>query len=721
MEKVNWKVGGMSCTNCALTIQHYLEKKGLEEVRVNFIGGEVSFDNNQLIPPAELVSGIQSLGYQVLNGPQDHESPRGFRLNNHLHRFLFCLVFTLPLLVHMIPGVHIHWLMDPIVQCLLTLPVLVVGMNFFGKSAWKSMTKGIPNMNVLITLGALAAFGYSLYGTIAGKGPTFQFYETTATILTLVFLGYWLEDKSVESTQRALKELAKEEKIMANMIAFDDQHQEHIFPVESSQLKTGDLLLIKSGEKVPADAKILWGEAGIDESLISGESLPVQKKMNDLLIGGSVVVNGTLKAYVTATGNATVLSQILRLVKDAQTNKPPIQLLADKISAVFVPLVIIIALLTWTINFWLVDLSLGASLLRGIAVLVISCPCAMGLATPAAVAAGLGRAARNGILVKNAASMELFQHLRQVVFDKTGTLTTGGFVIKEFQAREEGFQQLFGNDTMPGTEERNSMLKKWAFSLEKYSNHPLAVAVTREWKGKEELRWNNIEELKGIGIRGIDKQGDEYRAGSYELVKEQTADDTHNIYITRNGIWVGWIDLADEIRPEAAQVINQLRQAGYKTILLSGDRKFKCQQLAEELGIEEWYGEQRPEQKLERIEALNAIAPVAMVGDGINDAPALAKATIGISVGNAAQIAIQSAHIVLMNNGLKNLPLALGVGKATYQTIRQNLFWAFAYNIIAIPMAAVGMLSPALSAFAMGLSDVVLGINSVRLLTRKIT
>ncbi|MFN5362130.1 MAG: heavy metal translocating P-type ATPase, partial [Bacteroidota bacterium] len=608
----------------------------------------------------------------------------------------------------------------PVVQCLLTLPVLVVGMNFFGKSAWKSMTKGIPNMNVLITLGALAAFGYSLYGTIAGKGPAFQFYETTATILTLVFLGYWLEDKSVDSTQRALKELAKEEKIMANMIAFDDQQQEHIFPVESSQLKTGDLLLIKSGEKVPADAKILWGEAGIDESLISGESLPVQKKMNDLLIGGSVVVNGTLKAYVTATGDTTVLSQILRLVKDAQTNKPPIQLLADKISAIFVPLVIIIALLTCAINFWLVDLSFGASLLRGIAVLVISCPCAMGLATPAAVAAGLGRAARNGILVKNAASMELFLQLRQVVFDKTGTLTTGGFVIKQFQARGEGFQQLSGNYATVEAEERNSLLKKWAFSLEKYSNHPLAVAVTREWKGKEELRWNNIEEIKGIGMRGIDKQGDEYMAGSYELVKEQTTDDTHNIYIIKNGIWVGWIDLADEIRPEAAQVMHQLRQAGYKTILLSGDRNVKCQQLAEELGIEEWYGEQRPEQKLDRIAALNAIAPVAMVGDGINDAPALAKATIGISVGHAAQIAMQSAHIVLMNNGLKNLPLALGVGKATYQTIRQNLFWAFAYNIIAIPMAAVGMLSPALSALAMGFSDVVLGINSVRLLTRKI-
>ncbi|MCA6494693.1 MAG: cation-translocating P-type ATPase [Chitinophagaceae bacterium] len=720
MEKVNWKVGGMSCTNCALTIQDYLEKKGLGEVRVNFIGGDVSFDNSQHIPQEELVRGIKSLGYQVLNGQEKTESPSRFELKNHLHRFLFCALFTLPLMLHMIPGLHIHWLMNPYVQCLLTLPVLVVGMNFFGRSAWNSLTKGIPNMNVLIALGALAAFGYSLYGTLANKGPEFQFYETTATILTLVFLGYWLEDKSVESTQRALKELAKEEKIMANMIAFDDQHQEHIFPVESSQLKTGDLLLIKSGEKVPADAKILWGEAGIDESLISGESLPVQKKMNDLLIGGSVVVNGTLKAYVTATGNATVLSQILRLVKDAQTNKPPIQLLADKISAIFVPLVIVIALITWALNFWLADLSFGNALLRGIAVLVISCPCAMGLATPAAVAAGLGRAARNGVLVKNAASMELFRHLRQIVFDKTGTLTTGGFVIRQFEAREDGFRQLSTDPEITSVEERQLLLKKWAFSLEKYSNHPLALAITREWKGKDELRWNSIEEMKGIGVKGIDKNGDEYLAGSYELVKDQTTDDTHNIYITKNGIWVGWIDLADEIRPEAPAVIQQLKQAGYTTILLSGDRNYKCQQLAEQLGIDTWYGEQSPEQKLNRIATLNAAVPTAMVGDGINDAPALAKATIGISVGNAAQIAMQSAHIVLMNKGLTNLPLALGIGKATYQTIRQNLFWAFAYNIIAIPMAAIGMLSPALSALAMGFSDVVLGINSVRLLTRKI-
>jgi len=720
MEKVNWKVGGMSCTNCALTIQQYLEKKGLDEVRVNFIGGEVSFDNNKNISPSELVSGIQSLGYQVLNGEQHIQKQGGFRFTSHLQRFLFCLVFTLPLMVHMIPGVHIHWLMNPVVQCLFTLPVLVVGMQFFGKSAWNSLTKGIPNMNVLIALGALAAFGYSLYGTLAGKGPEFQFYETTATILTLVFLGNWLEDKSVESTQQALRELAKEEKIMANMIAFDDQHQEHIFPVESTQLKTGDLLLIKTGEKVPADAKVLWGEAGIDESLISGESLPVQKKMNDLLIGGSVVVNGTLKAYVTATGNATVLSQILRLVKDAQTNKPPIQLLADKISALFVPLVIAIALLTWALNYWVADLSFGNALLRGIAVLVISCPCAMGLATPAAVAAGLGRAARNGILVKNAASMELFRQLRQVVFDKTGTLTTGGFVIRQFEAREEGFRLLSSNPEIPSDEERQLLLKKWAYSLEKYSNHPLALPITREWKGKDELRWNSIEEMKGIGVKGIDKNGDEYIAGSYELVKEQTSDDTHNIYLTKNGVWVGWIDLADEVRPEAAEVIQQLKKSGYHTILLSGDRNFKCQQLAQQLGIDTWYGEQSPEQKLNRIAELNATMPTAMVGDGINDAPALAKATIGISVGNAAQIAMQSAHIVLMNNGLKNLPLALGIGKATYQTIRQNLFWAFAYNIIAIPMASIGMLSPALSALAMGFSDVVLGINSVRLLTRKI-
>lgn len=718
-ETVHWKVAGMSCTNCALTIQQYLEKKGLAEVRVNFIGGEVSFQNTPGIAPTEISAGIQSLGYQVINENQALVAATRFSFTNHLQRFLFCLIFTIPLLLHMIPGLHIHWLMHPIVQCLLTLPVFWVGMNFFGRSAFRSIRSGIPNMNVLITIGAVTSFGYSLYGTLMDKGPEFLFYETTATILTLVFLGNWLEDRAVASTQQTIRDLTRDEKLMANMIAFDDQHQEQIFPVDSAHLKVGDLLLIKSGEKVPADAKILWGEADINEAIISGESLPVHKKMNDVLIGGSILTQGTVKAYVTAAGNQTVLSHILQLVKNAQTEKPPIQQLADKISAIFVPVVVGIAILTWGINYFGMHAAMGTSLLRGIAVLVISCPCAMGLATPAAIAVGLGRAATNGVLIKNAKSMETFQQIQKIVFDKTGTLTTGGFRIANFQVHTAAFANIAASDSNQ-SEQAIELFKKWCWSLEKYSNHPLARAIVAEWKTKDEIRWSQLKEVKGQGIQATDKEGNEFQIGSFELVKSITTDDTHNVYLTRNGVWLGWVDLKDEIRPEAATVLAQLKKVGYQPILLSGDRNHTCKQIAESLGITEWYGEHTPEQKLERIEKLNNESPVAMVGDGINDAPALAKATLGISLSDASHIAMQSAQVVLMNHGLKNLPLALALGKQTYRTIRQNLFWAFAYNIVAIPIAAIGWLSPGISALAMGFSDVVLAINSLRLYAKKL-
>ncbi|MDP3666755.1 MAG: HAD-IC family P-type ATPase, partial [Sediminibacterium sp.] len=423
MEKLNWKVEGMSCTNCALTIDRYLHDNGMQEVKVNFIGGEVSFEKPLEIPKLEIARGIEGLGYHVITGDASDTQKDKRLFKNHFQRFLFCIVFTAPLMLHMIPGAHIHLLMDPYVQLALTIPVFLVGMDFFGRSAIKSVWKGIPNMNVLITLGAMAAFGYSLYGTLIGEARQYMFYETAATIITLVFLGNWMEDKSVETTQAALKKLAVSQKVMANMIAYDDQHQEHIFPVESTHLKVGDLLLIKSGEPVPMDCKILWGEASVNEAIISGESAPVDKKMNDTLIGGSVLHSGTLKTMVTAVGENTVLANILKMVKEAQTEKPPIQQLADKISAIFVPVVISIAVITFLMNYFLGHLPFSNSLLRAIAVLVISCPCAMGLATPAAIAVGLGRAAKNGVLFKNAKSLEIFKSITQVVFDKTGTLT----------------------------------------------------------------------------------------------------------------------------------------------------------------------------------------------------------------------------------------------------------------------------------------------------------
>jgi P-type Cu+ transporter len=705
MEKVNWQVEGMSCTNCALSINKYLEKEGVKNIKVNFMGGDVSFDLEEAAKKEHLKKGIRSLGYSVQGHEEhghDHNEKGTFRFKSHFQRFLFCLIFTIPLFfAHLLPW-HIHFLMNPYVQLGLTIPVYIVGMDFFGRSAVKSLTKGIPNMNVLIALGATAAFVYSLIGTIQGD-PGKIFYETAATILTLVFLGNWMEDKSVQTTQNELKKLASTQKVMANMIAYDDKHEEHIFPVESSKLKVGDLILIKNGEYVPMDAKILWGEASVNEAIITGESVPVEKKMNDKIIGGSILENGTVKAYVTAVGEDSVMGHILRMVRDAQSEKPPIQQLADKISAWFVPTVIGIAFITLGANYFFADHSFQESLMRSIAVLVIACPCAMGLATPAAIAVGLGRAARSGVLFKNARSLEVFKDIKQVVFDKTGTLTTGHFAISRFETSIE-----------------ETEFKQIVYSLEKFSNHPVARAINKEWKQSNEIRWATIEEVKGLGMKATGKDGAAYMAGSYKVAAHLTADEAHNIYVLKNNALLGWIDVADDIRPEAKNVVAMLRSKNIKTILLSGDQQQKSERVAAALGIDEVIAEQSPEQKLQKISELNASAPTAMVGDGINDAPALAKATVGISLSDASQVAMNSAQVVLMNHGLKNLPLALGLGRHTYITIKENLFWAFCYNIVAIPVAALGYLSPMFGALVMGFSDVVLAINSIRLKFKKV-
>lgn len=707
MEKVKWEVEGMSCTNCALSIHKYLESEGAENVKVNFMGGEVSFDMKDNLTREQLQKGIKSLGYKVhahdADGHHHDHDEKTFWFRTHLQRFVFCLVFTIPLLVtHTIPVIHIHALMNPWVQLALTIPVYIVGMDFFGRSAIKSLFKGVPNMNVLIAIGATAAFVYSLVGTLQGDQNKI-FFETAATILTLVFLGNWMEEKSVETTQRELKKLASTQKVMANMIAFDDQHQEHIFPVESTQLKVGDLILIKTGEYVPMDCKVLWGDAQVNEAIITGESVPIEKKMNDKLIGGSIMEDGTVKAYVTAVGEDSVMGHILRMVKDAQSEKPPVQQLADKISAWFVPTVVGISVLTFAATYIFTSHTFTESLMRSIAVLVIACPCAMGLATPAAIAVGLARAAKHGVLFKNARSLEVFKDIKQVVFDKTGTLTTGHFTIASF------------NSSIPEGE-----FRKIAFSIEKYSNHPVARAVSAAWKTADEIRWSNIEEVKGLGMKATSKDGVEYVAGSFKAVTGLTDDYSHSMYITRNNSLLGWIDVADDIRPEAKTVVTMLKAKGIKTILLSGDKKEKSEKVAALLGVDEVVSEQTPAEKLEKIAAYNAQAPTAMVGDGINDAPALAKATVGISLSDASQVAMNSAQVVLMNHGLKNLPLSLGLGKHTYLTIKGNLFWAFCYNIVAIPVAAFGYLSPTLGALVMGFSDVVLAINSIWLKFKKV-
>jgi Cu+-exporting ATPase len=702
METVNWKVEGMHCANCALSINKYLKEQGLKNVKVNFIGGDVSFDADKNIAPEKIEKGIKHLGYQVVSPNDDtHKHQSKKFLSNNFQRFIFCLVFAAPLFLHMF-GLHFTFLMNGYVQLALTIPVFIIGMMYFGKSGINSLLKGIPNMDVLVSLGSIASFGYSLYGTLTNQAEQYMFYETTAAIITLIFLGNWLEDKSIQATQSALKKLAVTQKTMANKITYTGKN-ENIDVIENTELIVGDLVLIKSGEPVPMDCKIIWGEASVNEALLTGESTPVGKKINDKLIGGSSIENGTVKAQITAIGKDTVLSNILKLVKNAQAEKPPVQQLADKISAVFVPVVISIAVVTFLANYFLTDLNFSGSLLRSIAVLVIACPCAMGLATPAAIAVGLGRAARSGILFKNAKSLEVFKNIKQVVFDKTGTLTTGKFSIQRYQ--------FFINEDEG---------KRIVFSLEKFSNHPIAKSIVNEWKVNNEIKWKNIEEVKALGMKANDKEGNNFIAGSFNTAKHLTNDASHNVYIIRNNELIGWIDVADTIRDESKMVIALLHTKNIKTILLSGDRKEKAEAVAKQLGIDEVIAEQTPQQKSETIARLNNLAPTAMVGDGINDAPALAKASVGISLSDASHIAVQSAQVVLMNNGLKNLPLSLGLGKHTYITIKQNLGWAFLYNIIAIPVAAFGFLTPTFGALIMGLSDVVLAINSVRLNWKKV-
>ena len=395
METINWKVEGMSCTGCAQTIDGYLHKKGMQGVKVSLVGGDVSFQSAGTVPEATLRKGIEGLGYHVA-GPADGESKKS--INKFLRYLLICTPFTIVLLMPMLTGMRFLWMMNGWFQLVVCLPVYITGMYFFGRSALGSLQVGRPNMNVLVALGATAAFLYSLAGTVLGLGETYLFYETTALIITLVFAGNYIEERSIRSTQSALNGLIVSQTGTSTMIAFDDQHQEILFPVDSRTLRAGDLLLLKSGDQVPTDCRILSGEASVNESIITGESLPVFKKSKDDLLGGSLVADGSVKVQVMAAPGDAALSKIVDLVRRAQADKPPVQLLADRISLVFVPVVIGIAICTLLVNYFILH-DLTPALMRSIAVLVIACPCAMGLATPAAIAVGLGRAASNGVLV----------------------------------------------------------------------------------------------------------------------------------------------------------------------------------------------------------------------------------------------------------------------------------------------------------------------------------
>jgi len=702
-KNIELKVEGMSCTNCALGIRKSLEKEGFANVNADFTTDRVTFElvDESRLPLA--VKRIESLGYSVIFPKEGEKEQKKKGLSAIEKKFWFTAIFTVPLILAMF--IPIPLLHNDLFQLALTIPVFAVGFWHFGRSAFNSLRSGVSNMDVLIFLGSTAAFVYSLIGTINGLGHDYMFYETSASIISIVLLGNMLEHRSVKKTTSAVDELMRLQKNTARRIVNGGNgNSEQIQEVDASLIEMGERVLVNSGDKIPVDGEIYWGHGSIDEGMISGESLPVDKTAGDKVVGGTILVSGNIKVETTATGKDTVLSQIIEMVRNAQHDKPKLQNLADKISAIFVPTVVVLALLTMGGWLLLSDLPFRDALMRGVAVLVIACPCALGLAIPTAVVVGLGRMAKSGILVKGGTSIDKFAGIEIIVFDKTGTLTTGKFNVKRLQT--------FG----VAENEAASII----YSLEKHSSHPIATALANHFRGSGEIEFDSVTEEKGLGIKAVGKDGRTYQAGSYSIASSLTTDDTHNVYLIIDGKLAGWLDIEDEIKPEAAEAIQFLKSKGVRTVLLSGDRQKRCEEVAEALGIEEVYAEQLPDQKLEVISSLSKQGRVGMVGDGINDAPALARADVGISMSDATQVAVKSAEVLLLKGNLGLLIKAYASTRVTLRTIKENLFWAFFYNVAAIPLAMAGFLTPIVAAGAMALSDVIVVLNSLRLKKRNL-
>jgi len=676
-----------------MSIHKLLEKKGLQNVLVSFASEEVKFStaDDSVVP--QIITDIENLGFHVVDDISTHQTKFYDKVEN---KFIFCALFTAPLLLHMVfPW---HFLHNPIVQLVLCLPVFFVGCLHFGKSAYSSIKGGVPNMDVLIFIGSTSAFVYSLVGTVQNLGGQYLFYETCATIITLVLLGNVLEKRSVNQTTSAVKDLMKFQQVNANRIIKGGTEV-----INAKDVLAGDMLLVNEGDQVPVDGEVLSGEASVNEAMITGESIPVEKKKYDRVIGGTVVQQGSIKIMATKVGSNSTLSQIIDLMKRAQAAKPPVQKLGDKVASIFVPVVILIALLTFVITYFATDAGLQRSMMNAIAVLVISCPCAMGLATPTAVMVGLGRAAKNGILIKGGDTIEAVANAKYVLFDKTGTLTTGKFSIHEIKL-EDGVDIEHTRGIITAIEER--------------SNHPIAKSLVSGLASLQQQKviLRTVTEEKGLGMRAEDVEGNNYFLGSAKL----NTDDSFNLALYKNQVLIARIAIDDTLKPDAAALIAQLKKTGIIPVLLSGDKLSRCTAIAAQLGIKEVHGEKLPDEKLSVVDVYRKKGKTIMIGDGINDAPALTQADVGVSMNDASHIAIQSAKVILLNTDLHSVVRFLQISRHTLLTIKQNLFWAFAYNIIAIPVASLGLLNPMVGALAMAFSDVIVIGNSLRLKVKKV-
>lgn len=704
LKDVKIEVEGMTCTNCALGVTKYIEKSGARDVSVNFQTNEAKFKLAEDQNLEEIITGINKLGYKAskLNNETKKEE-KGFRFEIE-QKLLIVSILTVPLLLHMF--IDSELLHSPDFQLALTIPVLIIATMHFGKSALGSIKTRVLNMDVLIYLGIVSAFVYSVTGHILYYNThqihNFLFYETAASIACFALLGNYIEKNSVKRTTSAILELTKLKPQKARLLEAHDGHT-HITEINAEDVRRGDILMINEGDAIPVDGIVIEGNAFINEGMISGELIPVEKRIDDKVVCGTINTQGNLKIRADKVGSETMLSHIIELVKDAQLKKPSIQKLGDQISAIFVPVVLGLSALTFVLAFFVFGITFKSALLNGIAVLVISCPCALGLATPTAISVAIGRAAKKGILIKGASVLEDLTKADVFVFDKTGTLTTGDFTISSLKI-ENGYDE--------------QEIKNIIFTLEHHSSHPIAKSMVKQLGTNARLiELTQIEEVKGKGI-SASFNGKSVFIGGTAVLELNTDSD---LVLSVNNTPVAFITIADTIKEHAPELINYLLKNNRRVIMLSGDKDSKCKYVADKLNIKEYYHSQLPQQKISKIEELSKLHNTVMVGDGINDAPALTKAHIGISLSSATEIAIQSAQIVLSGkNELEKLINACELSKATIRTIKQNYFWAFIYNVIAIPIAATGFLTPMIGALSMAFSDVVVVGNSLLLNYKKL-
>ncbi len=714
-------LGGMTCASCAGRIERALAKQpGVLSVSVNLASERAQVQIVRGLDPQTLLSAVQQAGYSasLVDAERPAQADAERRLQRERWALGLAMLLTLPLVVPMLAEPFgLHWMLPAWVQFALATPVqFVFGARFY-RAAWSALRARAGNMDQLVAIGTSAAYGLSLYQWAVsppGSMPHLYF-EASAVIITLILLGKYLESRAKRQTSSAIRALQALRPERA--LRLQDGVEQW---VALSELQLGDAIVVKPGERFPVDGRVTQGQSHADEALISGESLPQPKQPGDSVTAGAINGEGRLLVETTALGAETVLSRIIRLVEDAQAAKAPIQKLVDKVSQVFVPAVLLIALATLLV--WLLlGAGIEAALLNAVAVLVIACPCALGLATPTAIMAGTGVAARHGILIKDAEALEIAHSVTLVAFDKTGTLTSGAPRIAHMTALD--------GDT--------ATLLQLAGALQRGSEHSLAKAVLDACT-QQQLELAEVTESKALAGRGIaGRIGERQLAlGNKRLLDEQQL---HNEALAADALaweaegrtlsWLlelapqprvlGLFAFGDTLKEGAGEAIAALNAQGIASHLISGDNQGSVQAVAQTLGITEAHAEVLPADKAAIISKLKKDAVVAMVGDGINDAPALAAADVGIAMGSGTDVAMHAAGITLMRGDPRLVADALDISRRTYNKIRQNLFWAFAYNLVGIPLAAAGLLNPMLAGAAMALSSVSVVSNALLLKTWK--